>query len=370
MAETLGSGTYALAIYDRRGEARLLELETSGVTELKWGRVRNAYSEATVTLLGANVSGRCWSALGNVHTWAHTLVIFRNDERVWEGPIVTISTTTRAVTFYARDVVSWLTRRRVARKRYLPETGPALSVLGEAALSVSRALAPDDPNVAPFLLTVDDPTPPLTRRSLKPNEGYYYDDLVNLCEEGLNFTVVGRRLVLFTDNTALGRTETLVPERDTVAELELTESGLDLATQVTVSTDKRSWTDDPPPPVTDGLDPFYGLHDMLADARGRKSVAGLANVADAALRSSYPAPVRVAFPQDARLACEAPLPVAALVPGTYVPVESTATPQPVAATFVLDSVAVSLAQTGEEAVTVNLHPVPGPLTDLRSVTRG
>lgn len=354
-AGTLGTGEYAASIFSRDGTTELLTLD--GTTAIEWGRVRNAYSEASVTVQ-ASLRPECWSELGDVHTWANSLVLFRDGDRVWEGPIVTIPLSSTAVTFQARDVLAWPTRRRVRSKRVIKKDDPAESVLDEGELTLTRAMSPDDPNVLAHLRIIADPDPPTTKRDLKPNQGYHYDDLVALTGSGLNFTAVGRSIVLWTDNVVLGRTEVLVPERDTVNAVELIETGADLATRVTAAAEKEAGTYTPSD-LPGGVSPFYGLHDMLTDPRGRKHTAYLETVAQRAQRRAYPAPTRVTFPQDARLDCAAPLPISTLVPGTVVPVVSDATPRRIDATFILESLKVTVGENGDETVAVTLAPAAG-----------
>lgn len=352
--DRLGQETTTASIYTRDGRSELLTI--GGVSEVEYGRVPNAYSEARLTVL-SRLDRDCWSSLGDVHTWAHTLVLHRGDERVWEGPITDVSLSQSAVNLQAFDVSAWLTRRRVYRKR-ITGKGVEVGVLGEARIILNRAFGADDPNVLDHVVTVADPEEPTTAREVKPNEGYYYDDLGTLVGAGLQWTTVGRSIVLGTENVLLGRTATLVPERDTTAEVTLSESGADLATAVTAANEGVVGSAQAAGLPGEGVSDFYGLHDMLTENLDRKRVEGLRKVARTAVRRRYPAPQVVTFPEGSALDPDTPIPFAHLVPGTAVPLESNATPRPVSATFVLGEVKVKQTVEGE-AVTVTLLPVAG-----------
>lgn len=343
----LGTGVNTAAIYTRDGRSELLPIE--GATDVEWGRRINAYSEAKVTV-AARLSRDCWSALGDVHTWAHSLVVHRDGRRVWEGPVVDMELGAEHVTVAARDVSAWLTRRRIRVKRV---TATPVSVLTEAASTITAAFALDDPNVVAHVTTAADPSPPLAARDVKPNSGYYYDDLGALVEKGLLWTVVGRRIVLFTADALLGRTDPLMPERDLLVEVGVVESGEALATRATAAAEGVAGSAVPAGVPAGGVDPYYGLHDMLTEAGDEKKQARLEALAEVALRGAYPAPQALTIPQGARLDCDAPLPIDMLIPGVTVPVESHATPRRISATFTLAGVTVKQGQETEE-VTIDL----------------
>lgn len=351
---TLGNGHNVASIYTRDGRSELLSID--GVSDLSWGRTQGAFSEASVSVL-ARLTPDCWSSLGDVHAWAHSLVIHRDDERVWEGPLRNVSLSAGKVDLVAGDVSAWLTRRRIRLKRKTGDT--EVSVLSEAQTVLSRAFGPDDPNVLTYVQTIPDSSAPTTARDVDANSGYYYDDLGSLVGAGLQWTVVGRRIVLFTDNVFLGQTEVLVPELHTTADVILAESGDDLATAVTAANEKVEGT----AYATGlgsvaGVSDFYGLHDMLTENLDRKKAAGLQKVAARAARHRYPVPQVVVFPDDTALDPAAPIEVRDLVPGTLVPFATNATPRPKSGTFVLTGMGVKQDAEGE-TVTVSLAPVAG-----------
>lgn len=352
----LGVGRNTAAIYDRRGEHLLLPI--AHATEVQWGRTRNATSTASVTVTTAMDPG-CVTALGSVHTWGHELVIFRDEQRVWEGPINRISYTRAGVTIAAVDETGWLARRRIRLAR-----GPVLDtsafpvpqpVTTEGDLILTRAFAPDDPNVLAHRATFTHASAVEVVRDVQANSGTYADDLNALTDQGLNYTAVGRAILLWPDVRLLGRTDTIVPERDMVTEVEVTEDGDDLATQATAYNREGLARTVSADGVTAGVSTFYGLHDRLVDAGDITTGAALTEVATAAIDLAHPAPLLVTVPSGAKLTCEAPVAIEHLVPGVLVPIESAVTARKVTATLVLDAVSVTQGPGGED-VTITLSP--------------
>lgn len=358
----LGTGVNKAAIYTRGGEYELLKVENPN--ELFWQRSLNAAS-AAYAVVSKERAAECVAKLGQAHAWAHELVMFRDEERVWEGPIRRMSFTRNTVRVDALDVLGWLTRRRIRVNR---RTTVDRDVTFEGNLILERAFEPDDPNVMPFVRVIDEiDAVPVEQaqitRDVRANSGLYSDDLASLASQGLRFTTIGRRIVLWPDEVQIGRTLTIQPENHMVTEVEISEEGDDLATRMTgVNSDERAETvtisdtiDSEAGDGPSGVHEFYGLHDLLADAGDVRKAAGLRRVARRALAGRFPTPELVTVPQGAKLDCDAPVEISELVCGTVVPIESTITARKVSATMILTDLQVKASAAGEE-VTVSLTP--------------
>lgn len=57
---------------------------------------------------GHHPSFDCCGPLGNVRSWRHRLVIYRDDRCVWDGPITNVEWGVDSVEIFAEDVLSWL----------------------------------------------------------------------------------------------------------------------------------------------------------------------------------------------------------------------------------------------------------------------
>lgn len=92
-------------IYDRGGRRRIGTI--GDISEIRWSRVRDGISEANVRLEGESC-GKNAALLENARTKRHELVIFRGDERVWEGPLSRIATHSTWAEFHAKDPLWYL----------------------------------------------------------------------------------------------------------------------------------------------------------------------------------------------------------------------------------------------------------------------
>jgi len=91
----------------KRGASKpFAELDFTG---LAYGRVLDDMSTASLT---AAADSQCCGILGDLREWAHELWIYRNDERVWKGPVTPqASYSEAAVTVPAKDMFAWFERR-------------------------------------------------------------------------------------------------------------------------------------------------------------------------------------------------------------------------------------------------------------------
>lgn len=304
----LGTGTHECWIYDRRGERELVPLER--VSSVKWGRQKNVISTAEVSVLTGQ-HGDCCSSLGMLGTWGHSLVIFRNGQRVWEGPLTNIRWRKGGVSLMAHDVLGWSMRRKV-REAYMSTSEWSVNQLRQG---VNWTFAEDDPNVLAYVHTVDQNTGPKVRLETKANSGYYDDYLDEITKSGASYTTVGRRIVLWPSSSDVGRTEVFSPSKHLSGDVEVEEDGLKLSTQATFVNDE-----DLAGTSSGGLDPFYGLVQTL-DSFSGSTVEALAESAQRFRDDHYPCPVRVNVPEGAVLSCDAPMMIEQLVPGVTVPVK-------------------------------------------------
>lgn len=353
---TLGSGLNKAFIYVRGGQQRVAEVP--GVTRVQWGRILDDLSACEVTaVVHGNHSAECCDLLPYIHTWQHELVVFRDGARVFEGPIHRKAQRGNTWTFTAWDVLGW-TQRRVHKGH----AGGPFYVINTADAMVRAAFSEADPNVLAHLTTLGANTGGAVVRDVQARSGYYFDDLDALADQGINFTTVGRRIILWPEHLTLGRTDVLVPERHLVAESEFIEDGMLLST--------RAWAKgDAPEPVADeetfpvegysgGVDSFYGLVETLTSAPGVVDQTGINWVAQAQRNATFPAPDQLVIPDGSTLNCDAPFAMEQLVPGVVVPVATLTGCQKRNETMILSGVVVTQGADAEQ-VQITLSPVGG-----------
>jgi len=359
MGGVLGEGTTSAFIYNRGGDVRIAELES--VSEVAWSRQRNATSIAqAVAMVPGGIHERCCEVLGNIHTWVHELVIFRDEERVWEGPITNVRWSPSQVTIAAQDVTVWTQRRA----RYVTRQVTASPVRVEMLADIQQAFQYWDPNVWQFVTNFPLAGEAVIDRQIDPWSGYYYDGLLDLSKQGASFTTVGRRIIVWPDGHVLGRTATLWPGLHMAPDADVVESGMDLATGVLARGTAASGGTEPAPyywPANGWssqteANSFYTALDRIIDAQGVTTTAALGTVAQTARGELYPPPLFIEMPAGATLICDAPVTMPELVPGTIVPLESRVTCRDVSATMVLDNVSVKVDPGGSETVGITLLP--------------
>lgn len=352
-ANTLGSGLNRAAIYDRRGEQRLLDLPAA--TAVAWGRALGDVSTATVTApVPSSGAAReaCCGDYGRVHTWAHTLVIHRDTERVWEGPIIRKTDRRDNMELLAWDVLGWTRKRRVHTNRVITAS-PAVT---EALLDLTRAFSGDDPNITTYITNPTGGVGKNIARETLVDSAYYWDDLSSLTDMGVHVTTVGRRILVWPNTDQIGQTALLLPDNHLLENIEVIEDGEALATAASARDDKNHAAY-----VTaagGAVDSFYGLvESIISSGGGTSTTTALTNQATTYQKAHYPAPVILSVPDGATLRPDSPFPMSTLVPGTTVPVQSTATCTKVDATFLLRAVDVAQSGAGGETVQITLQPL-------------
>lgn len=345
LTRQLGQAENYAYIYSRDGRTRLTDLDKlCKVGALSYGRVLSEVSEGVVSV---PLTAKTRPMLNALATWGYCLVFFRDGERVWEGPIRRLTHGRGSTVISAYDVLGWTGRRRVRTSR----TG-TYNAISEAAGALTSAFTPDDPNVLAHVTTV--PGGGNVLREVAINSGMTLDDLGTLNGYGVQWTTVGRRIILFPDTATLGRTPQLDLDKYLAGELEVIEDG-DLTTTAATARDDQGASI-----TVDGgvaVDPLYGLLDTITSVGpGASNTASLTAHATRTRNQTYPAPVTINVPDGASLDPRVPIPFAQLVPGTVVPVVTRTTARRVQGTSVLRTVEVKQDPGSGEQVSVSLGP--------------
>lgn len=219
-------------IYDRGGLVPLGVLD--GEVRIQWDRRRDDVSEATITVLG--MSSDCCAMLSEVRAVRHEIVIVRNGERVWEGPITHIAMSSTGGTIRARDVL-FFAQRTVCKKKwssaYIPDVRPRGHYTTERFELIARdEMAEWEKAGARFLENLDVRTTSTTSRTTKvklPYSQYVWDDLDDMAaRSGLDYTVVGRRLIVHDTHELIAQGRELT-DSDFLEGIEMSEYGIELA---------------------------------------------------------------------------------------------------------------------------------------------
>lgn len=329
----VGCGHHSAAIYDRDGA---LVAQADTLLEVEWYRVLDDVSSARILV---QPTGDCCQAMARVRPWRHKLVIWRDGQLAWEGPVVLPSWSADGIEVHALDIIGWLDKR-------VPHTDAVFlgsDLADVASWLIADGFEPDDPG---HNVQVVAPTRVIGDREYQRDVGQTGDHLRNLADTGLDFTAIGSKIIIMPEDfcTRVGSlTDVDFPEGLTVSE-----DGTALATRWVVhgKDDVRG--------EAGGRDPYYGLLERSVEETSILDDASATAAARSRRSGTVPAPVFLDS-QNATLAPDAAVDVPSLVPGWCVDVTTTATCRTI--TQSLKIIGVKVVESGQgESVGVTLAP--------------
>jgi hypothetical protein len=379
----LGCGEYRVYIYAQGGKQVIGEI--TPMTTLNFKRVRDDISNCVVNTNG--FAEDCCDLYASLRCWLHEIVVFRSGVRVWEGPITRIGYSHDSVEIEAKDVLGYL-YRRILRQGFNDayQTVPgssadpheklvvkALNVVDRAQWIIQNALAPHDPNILPYLTAFrfsDDAKQSRVIPDYSQSAWEQVDDMA--ATSGLDYTVIGRRIILWDTHRAIGR----LPEMrdgDFSDPPIVTEYGMQLCNYMAVTNGSGVWGATTP---KDQTTPFesYGPIEMVATGYSDSAAASsdvMTNAAVTKLKATFveqaerniahrwPTPVIVRVPDNSTLSPSVGVGFDQLIPGVWIPLRSSATCREITQWQKLDSVNVTVDATGGEQVQVVMSPAPG-----------
>lgn len=300
-----GCGTNTARIVDRTGGTIA---EATVLTEVEWNRKLDDTSTARVVI---SPEGDCCERLGDVRSWRHSLVIWRDGQLVWAGPIIQIEWRLGEVEISASDISAWL----ALRVPHSDMTFTDVDLMTVAKALIEDGFAPDDPG---HLVQVLGPAKVKGSRSYTKGVGQTFDHLLDLAATGIDFTVIGKTIVLLPEDhsASIGRLD----DNDFPEGLIVAEDGTSLATRWIVSGDD----DGTILGSAGGAHDYYGLLERYIEETSIPDAASAAAAAAARLRASLPVPVFIDS-QQVTLSPQAAVDVAQLVPGWCIDITSAQT---------------------------------------------
>lgn len=329
-------------ITDRGGGTPIMELKD--ISEISWGRATSAVSSATVVVTGASCR-RQSAKFPRIKAKRHELVIYRGGLRVWEGPIRTRKIGRNRFTLTAHDVLAYVQGRPIskywpgpdgggpksmttrvqqiltyemANSYVAPGTSPAATV--PAWESISPAA-----NVLPFLEVHSGDVQ--TTAEVLPFAMTVLEHIDDLARSGLDYTTVGRKIVVWDSAKALGQIRTLT-EADIEGDPNLFSDGDEL---VTVQHVIGQADEDAPNTSTESVGSYvrdmgyYGpwakIHTRSEEISETENVqVVLSTQARTLSAGKVPVPVELQIGSAASLRLDGSLTISDLVAGVDVPV--------------------------------------------------
>lgn len=376
-------------IYDRGGKNRWRQLVD--LTSVRWGRTRDAFTDSEIVVSGRSCLAQA-SILTGIQPRRHELVIWRGKERVYEGPIHEVATFRDRAVIRARDIGAYLDGTALSQD-YPWDTGEPVPGL-QSALMTERVreivgyelTEPYDMIVGtggaattvtvPRWETIDPPINVLAHADIRRSETLLTrsetlafemtvgEHLANLAEGGLDFTTVGRRLVVWDSATSIGRTR-VVTDADFDGDFEIIMAGGQhfSISHVSAQRDDTGEDTDPGDPVPSvgnagGENDYYGVWTNIVSLA---SEDGAPDPTQDALNSQAqrdqvgrtPVPTEIRVPQGSTLRTSPTLGINELVPGTTIPVRAEMNIRRIQQDQRLDAMTVTETAEGEKiAVTL------------------
>lgn len=351
-------------LFDRGGERRIGEL--SPLTSVRWGRVRDDTSIGHIFMRTPDPA--CQKMVAEIEPGRHELVIYRDEKRVWEGPITRTAETGVQIEVDARDITHYLNRTIMhnAYSNAYPRIGYATERMRKIITTeLARKEALDPPiNVLPHLRISTNKSTTKTSRKTVKFEKYVFEELDSLAAKGgIDYTVVGRALYINSVKDVIGEGPSLT-SADFDGDLSVTAYGMETATVSAVTDGLGKFG------VFGGVDPYYGEIELLhtiydeetTTAQREAEAVTAAEMKSQARRNMsgrYPTPIIVRVPENSTLRPgRADDIIDNLVPGVRFPIVSDKTYRQVTQVQKLDRVTFEENAQGER-ISVTFSPAPG-----------
>lgn len=349
-------------IYDRGAITRVAQLvDLSSVT---WTRDRDGISEATITIEGSACSAQA-DILRNIEPKRNELVIFRGDDRVWEGPVWRVGWYNDHVEVNAHDVMAYIleTPLSQAYSNAYPNVGTVtgrVDTILQYEMQIWETLDPPA-NVLPYLQIHHFPNEAETTAVTKPFEMTAGEHIQHLAHySGIDFCCVGRALHVWDVSRNLGQTR-LLTEADFYSEVVVTAYGADMAASVYVIGEDGVYGHAEEP------SPYYGPWTRILTAYNEEGTTAptqseLDSQAQRNLSGRMPVPVEVRVPDNSGIRLDDTLTINDLVPGVHVPLLATLNARTLSQMQKIDHVQITETADGE-TVQVTLTPATKPDED-------
>lgn len=368
-------------IYDRGGQVRLDQL--MNLNSVQWGRDRDSVSQATVKITGQHCDA-ARRVLRSYSSKRHELVLFRGEERVWEGPLHRIGDQGGDLTIVANDVGHYLFAqpltqtwdntgsKKVAATKRLYDIIQYEMTHGRDARKIGGGVVhlPAWENLVPPVNIVGHvklhsfPNEAQTAAITEPMETSVGLHLAGFARSGgIDWTVVGRAIHLWDTSRSIGQTRRLT-EADFFGPMTTSEYGADHTQVAVVSTMEGLYGEAANPENLDFYGPwttfFTSYHEEGSEA---PTQVELDSQATRNTSGRSPVPMEVRVPDGSSLRLDDTLTIADLVPGARVPLLATLNARNYEQLQKLDKVVVTETADGE-TVQITLSPATRPDSDL------
>lgn len=347
----LGCGEPTAFITARCGAGVACVLEN--ITSLQWDRRLDDISAATVTIdLSGDSKSTCCLCLADVEPWCHELHIWRDGEEVWVGPVVEIVYSYTKVVVRAQDSLGWLTVRVPPIDINFTAADVDLTDIGEFIIQTAFAEDTVTCELDNLHLT---PSGFVGKRFWDAFSGSAFDALSDLSDTGLDFTTMGRTIVLAGDTTPFTPL-ILLNDEHIIGEVEISKNGDIQENRAYVHFDGDLGT-----PASGESDFYcYGPIERLHDGDGLQDGVSAGQAADIYVASAGVAPRIMEVPPGSRLSPDTPWTIDQMVCGARVDVAILKTCFTLTQSFRLTQVECVYNPAQGEQINITLAPINNP----------
>lgn len=349
----LGCGEPTFFLTSRCSSSGALCVLDGNVVSAKWDRRLDDVSEAELVMkFGGDATYTCCECLAEAEPWCHELHIWRDGEEVWVGPVQEIEYQRDQVTIKAKDSLAWLSVR--VPPVDINTIGLTTDLTDVAVDLLEIAFAEDSP----------DYTCELDNLYTVPS-GYSFDvffpafdqtaleTLRDLSDAGLDFTTLGRTIVLFGDPSALIPL-IILNDAHIMGDILVRKDGALQGNRFYVHFEGDGGI----PASGEAVDKFcYGPIERMRDGDGLVSGVDAAATADIYVEASAIAPRTIELTPGSRLSPETPWVINEMVPGARVDVAVTRLCLNLTQSFRLTNVTVEYDPDEGESVGITVVPI-------------
>jgi hypothetical protein len=325
---------------------------------VQWGRERDAISGATIRIPISTALAQ-QADLDSIDPGLHELIIFRGENRVWEGPVNLPQYTAKEVEITALDTCQYWNRTamRAGYDSSYPRTEKVVSRIARIMMAEGSRKEALGYNLLSHIHTYVDDDDASTTTKTEPMEMVVFAHLDSLAaRSGIDYTVVGRELHLWdTSKSKMGQTSALT-DSDFVSPVTISLYGAELATRSYVTDGQGNWQVSGPE-----VDPKYGEWEQIQNAYDEEEGGPLPTAAELLSQAKRnqsgrnPTPVHIRVPENSTVNPGGLLTIDDLVPGKYMPLSSTLGVKKVSQMQKLQSATVTETEKGE-TIQISLYP--------------
>ncbi|MEU7093038.1 hypothetical protein [Kitasatospora aureofaciens] len=340
---------------------------------MTWNRTVNDTAEATITIAKARAP-ECCGLLGDVEPYIHELSIYRDADLVWQGPIKRVIESRDTWRIEAKDVTEYLDRTiNTTQLRYVnvgdpvkpsgPIQGIAESIIKINVNDPTLSFPPDWCNILPFMVRNDSTVRARFEKDGNSDAGIWIVPVLKimnteLVPRGLEYTTVGRRLVLGRPQLAADRAQATLTLDHIAGDVQVIKDGASGTAVMWATNQTKDDISDAAWGLSGYLSTPYGRLDSLVLSQAENMDGyDLLQLAQASFIGRYPVPIGLSIPTGSTLTADAPVTMAQLVAGARLNVVTTpGMCSNVTIAFRLTDVDVEWGDSGEQ-VAISLVPL-------------